>query len=68
MSSLLQEKRYSDFHEEPTEVPEQQPNGNKEENVIQGMFSDNEDILNFFQDGVTENTETEIDWLTPLAR
>jgi hypothetical protein len=32
------------------------------------MFSDNEDILNFFQDGVTENTETEIDWLTPLAR
>jgi hypothetical protein len=61
MSSLLQEKRYSDFHEEPTEVPEQQPNGNKEENVIQGMFSDNEDILNFFQDGVTENTETEID-------
>ena len=64
MSSLLQEKRYSGFHEEPTDVPEQQPNGNIEEkgdNVIQGMFSDNEDILNFFQDGVTENTETEID-------
>jgi hypothetical protein len=29
--------------------------------VIEGMFSDNEEILKFFQDGVTENTETEID-------
>ena len=61
---FLQEKRYSGFLEEPTEVPEEQPSENTEEkndNVIQGMFSDNEDILKFFQDSVTESTETEID-------
>ncbi len=56
------------MHEEPAQVPEEQPNENTEENteengenVIQGMFSDNEEILKFFEDGVTENTETEID-------
>ena len=62
LSSLFQEKRYSGFHEEPTELSEERPNAEeqKDENVIQGMFSDNEEILKFFQDGVSDDTETEI--------
>ena len=61
-SFIFQEKRYSGFHEEPTEGLEERPNADEkqDENVIQGMFSDNEEILKFFQDGVSDNTETEI--------
>ena len=62
LSYIFQEKRYSGIHEEPAEDPEERPNADekKDENVIQGMFSDNEEILKFFQDGVSDNTETEI--------
>lgn len=63
IDSSVEEKRFSGYHEDSTRLPEEGPtvNGNSDEkeDVIGGMFSDNEEILKFFQDNVT-NDETEI--------